>query len=152
MNKKLISVSDNLKHRRARNLQDYLALRALRNSGFRLLTTYPKKISLAKQFFFYLQRKEHEIYIFTLNSHDVSYVLLSRRGLKTFITILVDPEFHGMGIGTNSIITILRYYQNNREIYAEIDRGNSGSIKLFESIGFKNISNEKKLLLYKSSI
>jgi len=132
-------------------LSKIISLRVLRNSGFRLLTTYPKKISLIKQLLFYLQRKNHEIYIFTLDSNDVAYVLLSIRGLQTFITILVDPEFHGMGIGTNAIITTLRHYQKKREIYAEIDRGNIGSIKLFESIGFKNISNENKLLLYKSN-
>jgi GNAT superfamily N-acetyltransferase len=148
--KALIMIS-NLAHRRAKTFFDYLSLRKLRNLAFHLLTTHPKKISLVSQIFFYLRRHNHEIYIFSYRTVDVGYVLLKKELSLTFVTILVNPKYHGVGIGTKAITTTLNLYCKERDIYAEVDRNNVASVNLFKSIGFRVFDAKNKFLIYVSN-
>ena len=127
----------NIAVRRAASITDYLSLRRLRNQSFESLTNHPYKIGLLRQVLFWFKRKRNEAYIFALMGEDVCYVLLAERPDGIYITIVCDPRYRSLGIGTYCLNFIVAMAgKRSKHLKAEIQNSNVSSIRLFKKCGF----------------
>jgi UDP-2,4-diacetamido-2,4,6-trideoxy-beta-L-altropyranose hydrolase len=86
----------------------------------------------------------------------VGHVRYDIDGEKAVISILLNPQFYGMGFGTRSIRMADQNFLNRKDapraIYAEIQNHNNASIKAFKAAGYKLneriVRNGKKAGIY----
>lgn len=129
---------------------DSLALWRIRNSEpVRLLSNDPTSIPQTSHetwFARYLANPANHCYVAQQGRAVVGYCRVDG-GL---ISIAVDPEFHGQGIGRKLLqVTIEKVSPDVPVITAEILLNNPGSLKLFQSVGFTISSqDEKKHILH----
>jgi|GEM_PF-1027107 len=60
------------------------------------------------------------------------------------ISLALDPNFRGQGLGHKFLSQTLRDFKLNKEIFAEIQKNNFTSIKLFKKNGFIITADDKK--------
>ncbi len=60
------------------------------------------------------------------------------------ISIALDPDFHGQGLGHKILSETLRQFETGKEIFAEIQKNNIPSLKLFKKNNFKVFKEDEK--------
>lgn len=71
---------------------------------------------------------------------SVSYFSFNALNRSAEIGLLVDPEVHRKGYGSDAIRTLTRYlfrYRGLNKVYAQTAGFNEGAIAMLESLGFK---------------
>jgi len=59
------------------------------------------------------------------------------------ISIALDPNYHGRGLGNQLLNGALQEFNSDKDILAEIKKDNISSIKLFEKNNFKTYKKDK---------
>jgi len=78
-----------------------------------------------------------------------------RKDKDAVISYLLDPEFHGLGLGYLLLkegVDFVRKEKSNTTLIGEVKDHNKASIRIFESFGFNLRSNENNLLVYELSV
>ncbi len=92
--------------------------------------------------------------IIEYNSSISGYINLSltysneANGLVVFLEeIYIKPEFQGKGLGTYALTWVLKEYSGIATRYRlEVCSSNSGAIKLYERLGFKNFEYKQMVI------
>jgi RimJ/RimL family protein N-acetyltransferase len=76
--------------------------------------------------------------------------------LTTKISYLIDPAYHGMGLGTEILkLGIIKYREENsgsRTFYGYVLKNNYASIRIFEKLQFKKISENESELKFEKTV
>ncbi len=93
-----------------------------------------------------------------LGPDNYCYVLLAQEGLvigycridsdsdndRYVISIALDPDYHGKGLGTKLLSQSVQMFPEEKEILAEIQKENIISVKLFKKVGFVHLREDEK--------
>lgn len=101
-----------------------------------------------------LESSNRVIYIGEIDNHKVGMLRFDR--LNDFnstweVSINTNPEFRGQGYGKTLLSSGLKYfceYQNPQKIIATVLESNLASIKIFNSNGFSQVSNQSSVLTF----
>jgi RimJ/RimL family protein N-acetyltransferase len=85
-----------------------------------------------------LQNPNSNIYIFLLEKQPIGTVRIDKREDETIISVTLDPNYRGLGLGSKIIsLGCNEFWKDNENaILAYIKKENVGSIKSFEKAGF----------------
>ena len=77
--------------------------------------------------------------------NDVGYVRFDQHGQLAEVSIYLNPEFRGLGLGVPVLLTAQRALVNAsdfNELRAYVKHGNSASLRLFEAAGYSADTSE----------
>jgi len=79
-------------------------------------------------------------------NNPIGYCRFDFDGVKNryIISIAIDSDFQGKGLGNNLLAGALRLFDKNKEIFAEILKDNVASVKLFKNNNFIVRNEDKK--------
>lgn len=110
--------------RRVRSMEDAEQVRVLRNQNRKSFTRHTDVITIPEQQkWFNLNRPRLWLY------GKIAFVMIRREKQRNWITLAVDPNHHGEGIGT-------MLYHTFKPAWAEIRSDNAGSIRAAEKAGY----------------
>ncbi|PIR12975.1 hypothetical protein COV49_03665 [Candidatus Falkowbacteria bacterium CG11_big_fil_rev_8_21_14_0_20_39_10] len=100
----------------------------------------------------YFSNQKH--YCFILENEDARVVGYCRIDFDSdndnyIISIALDPEHHGKGLGTKLLSAAVEMFPAEKEILAEIHKENIISVKLFKKVGFVYFNEDEKNYYYK---
>ncbi len=114
-----------------------------------------KYISISDKYFDYVTATENVFfYKVYKNRNLVGTIHLERNDNIIYMDILIFPEFQKAGLGTKVICDIKNdiFNLNFKKIEVFIDESNVPSLRLFQKLGFKFVSQEDELKQYEYSI
>jgi len=127
-------------------LNEYLAIRKIRNDNYQNLTGVRRKIGLWEQIkFFMFKPKNVSVFVSFTEGKISGYMLIKETEEGAFITEVVDKKYRNKGIAKKMI----REAQDNYPVVvAEIWKGNIPSVRLHERMGFKLTGEHNQRLTY----
>lgn len=107
---------------------------------------FQKKLKDQNCIFFIAEYKERKVGSFRLDINDTGVAVIS---------YLLDPDYHGMGLGRkllNEGINSAKHHPSINSLYGEVMEQNTPSVKLFESLGFQRIDSQSELMKYQLEV
>ena len=108
-------------------------------------------LSISDNYFRYVTSTESVRYYKVYeNDRLIGAIHLEKQGNVLFMSLLVLPEFQGMGLGTKIVKDIQSdvFELSYDKIAVSVDEGNTASLRLFENAGFIRVSKENELVNY----
>lgn len=96
----------------------------------------------------YFANKDNVCFVAELEGKIIGYSRFDLNGSHYLNSIAVVSAIHGKGIGTLLLKESVRQLKSPIPIHAKIRRHNSVSIKMFERVGFKKISEDQENFYY----
>lgn len=84
-----------------------------------------------------LKNEGRELFLIEFADKKVGVIRLDKQDAGLFeVSVLIDPEYHGLGIASMAL-SIIKTKYNGKKLLAFINPKNSASINLFENAGFR---------------
>lgn len=96
----------------------------------------------------YFMDKGHVCFVAEADNNIVGYSRFDLHENKYLNSIAIASSMHGKGIGTLLLKQSIEQLQSSLPIHAEVRKFNTASIKMFERVGFKKISEDDKNIYY----
>lgn len=96
----------------------------------------------------YFGQNSNVCFVGELDDNIVGYCRFDLDNNQYTVSIAVTSSMHGKGIGTLLLRQSIEQLNSTIPLYAEIRKNNISSIKMFEKIGFKKISEDDKNLYF----
>lgn len=132
-----------------------MALRKVRNSCREFMTNDQRYIGILRQLIWYvtvlrprtLQETMNAFLKFNTEGEAIGYGLISSDGKKEWITGGLIPEYRSLGKGKELFLTLIQLCKKTP--YLEVLKTNKPAIKLYKSIGFKEVKDNGNILIMK---
>lgn len=138
---------------RPAQLSDAEAIWKIRNEPASLaVAASQEKIPLAQHIAWfnnkYFTDQGHACFVAELDSQVVGYSRFDLTGDHYLNSIAVSSAMHGKGIGTRLLSQSIEQLNQAKPILAEVRKFNPVSVKMFERVGFKKISENEENFYY----
>lgn len=142
----ILSLNKEIVIRPAISICDYMFIRRLRNKVRMNMTGFTGEISCLRQIGFWIFKPDDfQLYVASIKSKRVAYLLLKMSDGNCLITEAVDESYRNMGIGS-SLIDFAKTKSNT--LRAEILKTNTCSLELHKKNGFKYILTYGRMEIY----
>ncbi len=84
----------------------------------------------------YLANSKDNCYVLEVGNKTVGYCRLDFQNDKYIVSIAIDPDHHGKGLGTFLLGESLRQLSPGKTILATVKKDNPASLRIFEKNGF----------------
>lgn len=133
----------------ATSFADYMFTRKLRNEVRVNMTEFTGEITFLQQVVFWMHKPNNiQLYVASIKSERVAYLLLRFSSKRCFITEVVDRAHRNMGIGS-SLIDFAK--TKSIMLTAEILKTNTSSLYLHEKNGFEHVKTDGSKEIYEYS-
>jgi ribosomal protein S18 acetylase RimI-like enzyme len=85
----------------------------------------------------YFKSQDNKCFVLKKEKKVIGYCRFDLENGKYRISIAIDPQYHGKGLGHILFSTSLKKIRTKRDILAEIQLGNLPSVKLFQKNNFE---------------
>lgn len=102
-----------------------------------------------------INSKQVKYFIITYNEENVGSIRVDFKDKKGVISYLIDPNFHGKGLGyisLNALEDKLREQGSSLTLEGEVFSSNLASIKIFEKCGYNKISLNDNVIRFSKDI
>lgn len=123
--------------------------------------SFNQKIILKKEhtgwFYSKLESTDCEFYILEVNGKPAGSIRFDIESSECAkINYLIDSKFTGRGLGTyileHGLMFLCKNRSSIRNVYGYVLKGNIASVKIFEKLSFKKISDKDSELKYKKAL
>ena len=113
------------------------------------MDTIKKYIAISENYFNYVTSSENVFYYkILLEGNIIGGIHIEKVTNNVYLSICIHPVYRGFGFATQTLDKILCMYKGNT-FCANIEKENIKSIKLFESLNFIKVNDNKEILTYK---
>lgn len=96
----------------------------------------------------YFKNKSNHCFVGEVDNNVIGYCRFDLEENHYLNSIAVSSSMHGKGIGTLLLRQSIEQLRPSRPIHAEVRKHNVASIKMFERVGFKKISEDNKNIYF----
>jgi len=97
----------------------------------------------------YFNNQDNHCYVLEKDCLIVGYCRFDLKGNGLLVSIAIDPNYHGRGLGSELLGKSSRMLKTERDILAEVQKTNMPSIKIFEENKFIKYKEDKEYYYYK---
>lgn len=97
----------------------------------------------------YLKQNDNFCFVGEVNGNIVGYCRFDLKEDHYLNSIAVSSSMHGKGIGTLLLRQSLELLPSSKPVFAEVRKHNAVSVKMFERVGFKKISEDDQNIYYR---
>lgn len=99
----------------------------------------------------YLENTKNHCFILEIDTKVVGYCRLDFQGDEYIVSIAIDPDYHGQGLGTILLGKSLGQLNTNKTVLATVKKDNPASLRIFEKNGFIPITDDAVSIYLKRS-
>lgn len=96
----------------------------------------------------YFSGQNNACFVMEDNGYVIGYCRLDNENDRYVVSIALDPNYHGRGLGTFLLFESLNQLNTDRIILATVKKDNPGSIKIFIKNGFIEKSADEAYLYF----
>lgn len=138
---------------RAAEEKDMWAIYEISNDEtVRQVSINPRRIEKKEHERWYRENYKKDFFVLEFDKKVIGQVRFPHQEGKNFVSISLHRDYRGFGVGEHLLREgVRRFFSENphvKEIFAVINSENTGSIKIFERVGFKRVE-EGQWLKYK---
>ncbi len=99
----------------------------------------------------YFENQNNACFILGHREMIVGYCRLDSENNSYAVSIAIDPDYHGKGLGTILLSESLRQLDTNKVVLATVRKDNPASLRIFEKNGFIPITDDAISIYLKKS-
>ncbi len=96
----------------------------------------------------YFKQNNNFCFVGEIDENVVGYCRFDSDNDRYLVSIAVASSMHGKGVGTLLLRQSIEQLQTSKPIHAEVRKHNTVSIKMFERVGFKKVSEDDQNIYY----